>query len=351
MSELTENKIQEDQKNEGSLGRKGAGVITFIDVAAILWKRRVLLTAVLLTVVVGTLAYLAGSILLPAGKSYLPNLYTAEASIVIGSEGDGSSITSAALYSNAGASGLLAKHDIPSPVFDYGGFAQDLATADATIDDLDVKFGFSKRQNDAGKASSMANVHGFIKKSIRTEFDPGTRIFRVSFTDYDPVLAKSVVDEIVRLLDVGLVGYREGKFLEARNILEKKLSYMDDTVKNLKAEMANTPPSAAGYGNLHRDLQVQSELSRILAQEYGLIKLTMAVQEPLLRVKSAAEVPVTKSSPSRTILFFWAIIAGFSLAIFLVVLVEAIEKIRADPDTASRFRAVSSKKTVRGKMG
>lgn len=348
-----------------SPGRNGTGVITFIDVAAILWKRRLLMIGVLLTVVAGALAYLIGSVLLPVGKSYLPNVYTAEARLAFLPEGGGSSITSAALSTprllgfedpaarnaagaaNAGVLGLLAIHDIPPPPFDYGGFTQDLVASGATLDALDAKFGFSKRLKDAGKAASVANARGFIKKGIQTGFDPKTNILRVSFTDYDPQLAKSVVDEIVRLLEAGFAGYRVDKLLEERNLLEKKLSYMDSTVKDLKAEIGKIAAGVEEYANLQRDLQVQNELFRILAQEYGLVKLAMAVQEPVFRVQSAAEVPDGKSGPSRAILLIWAIMAGSFLAVFLVVLVESVEKMKNDPDSAARFRDLSSKKALR----
>ncbi len=365
MSDVSETKASEGQMRDAA-GHNGTGVIGFVDVAAILWKRKALMIGITLAVVVAALAYLVGSVLLPVGKSYLPDVYTAEARLAFLPEGGDRSIISAALSTprllgfedpaarnasgaaNAGVSGLLAMHDIPLPPFDYGGFTQELAASGVTLDALDAKFGFSKRLKDEGKAASAANTRGFIKKGIRTGFDPKTNILRVSFTDYDPQLAKSVVDEIVRLLEAGFVGYRWDKLLGERNLLEKKLSYMENTVKSLKAEIGKTPSGAAEYANLQRDLQVQNELFRILAQEYGLVKLAMAVPEPVFRVRSAAEVPDGKSGPSRAILLVWAVMAGFFLAVFLVVLVESVEKVKNDPDSAARFRALSSKKTLRG---
>ena len=369
MADVSETKASEGRAR-GAAGRNGTGVIGFIDVAAILWKRRALMIGIALAVVVAALAYLVGSVLLPVGKSYLPNVYTAEARLAFLPEGGDRSITSAALSTprllgfedpaarkaggrpagaaNAGVSGLLAMHDIPPPPFDYADFTQNLATSGATLDALDAKFGFSGRLRAEGKNASAASTRGFIRKGIGIGLDSKTNILRVSFTDYDPELAKKAVDEIVRLIEAGFAEYRGKKLLEESDLLERKLAYMDSAVKNLETAIRKTPAEAAEFAGLQRDLQVQNELSRVLAQEYGLVKLAMAVREPAFRIQSAAEVPGGKSGPSRAMLLVWATMAGFFLAIFLVVLVESVEKIKNDPETAARFKALSSKKTFRG---
>ncbi len=96
MSDVSETKASEGQMRDAA-GHNGTGVIGFVDVAAILWKRKALMIGITLAVVVAALAYLVGSVLLPVGKSYLPDVYTAEARLAFLPEGGDRSIISAAL--------------------------------------------------------------------------------------------------------------------------------------------------------------------------------------------------------------------------------------------------------------
>lgn len=363
------NSIKEDLMSNRPPVRDDTNTLTFIDIAAALWKHKAMMIGVELIVVLGALIYLAGSIVLPADQSYLPNLYTVQATLIVRSGEDGSSTTSAALSipeirgleelagrkvtetAAGGISGLLAVNNSQIDTFnnDNGSLAQVLATSNTTLDLLDDKFGFSNRTKKRKESLSILNTRNSIKKHLEVEFDPITNLLNVSFIDFDPEVARNVVNEIIRILEERLVAIQDNKLLEAHTILEKKLLYIDGSVMDLKDRINKSSANSSEIANLQGKLQSQTELLKILTQQNELIKLNMVVMEPVLKVLEEAEVPYDKSGPSRGILLIWAIMAGFFLAVFLVVLVEAIGKIKTDPDSAARFRALSSKKTIRGR--
>jgi len=367
MSNQSENLAKEDPRSNRLPKRDGTNTLTYIDIAAVLWKHKAMLIGVELIVVLGAIIYLGGSIVLPADQSYLPNVYTVKATLLVRSGNDSSSMTSAALSvpgirgfeelaggkvtetAAGGVSGLLAINNSQiNTANNNGNLAQVLAKSNSTLDLLEAKFGFSGRTKNRRERLSVSNTRNSIKKHLEVEFDPNTNLLNVSFTDFNPEFAKNVVDEIIRILEERLVTIQDSKLLEAHTILEKRLLYLDSSVADLKARINKNSTDASERANLQRNLQSQTELLKILTQQNELAKLNLAVREPVLKVLEEAEVPKDKSGPSRGILLIWAIMGGFFLAVFLVVLVEAIGKIKADPDSVARFRALSSKKPVRG---
>jgi len=55
-------------------------------------------------------------------------------------------------------------------------------------------------------------------------------------------------------------------------------------------------------------------------------------------------VPDKKSGPSRGMICIVATLAAFFLAILVAFIAESIDKIRKDPETVARFKAISSGK-------
>ena len=103
------------------------------------------------------------------------------------------------------------------------------------------------------------------------------------------------------------------------------------------------PTIAFEYAKLQRDLMVQTELFKILTQQFELAKLNVAGNEPIFQILEMAEVSDKKSGPARSLICAIATLAGFGLAVILAFMVETIEKIKSNPDIAARFKAISSK--------
>jgi len=415
MDEITETKTSDNQDDDE---------ISLIDLAAVLWKRKRIIIGVTALAVVGVLVYAIGSLVLPPDKSYLPNVYTPKATMVIqtssSSGGVSAALAASGLSSLAGMAGVGSNTN--------GALAEVLATSNTTLDALDAKFGFSTRTKNQKKKPLVSDVRNGIRKNLSAKLDVKTNLFTVSFTDTDPVLAKKVVDETVTILEARFVTLSGDKTLQQKNLLEKKLAEVDNSVKELevkvkefqtkygvtqvealateqitiiarlrselilkemeisnyekisrvddpqmlqlKSERDNLlakireietgkgsgsrvmpsqkelPAIAFEYAKIQRDLLVQTELFKILTQQYELAKLNAAGQDPVFQVLEMAEVPDKKSGPSRSMICVVATMAGFFLSILLAFVVESFEKMRNDPEVVAKFKALSSGKGV-----
>lgn len=401
--------------------------ISLVDLAAVLWKRKWLIVGITVTAVIGVLAYAIGSLMLPPEKSYLPNVYTAKATMLIQT---GSSSSLAAALSSSGLASLAGLSATAGNT--NGALAEVLATSNSTLDALNAKFNFAER-NKARKPKTkdekpplISDIRESIKKNLSAKLDAKTNLFVVSYTDIDPAFAKEVVDEVVRLLSERFAVLGGNKALEQKALLEKKLAEVDTAVKNLEAqvkafqnkygviqvealateqitilarlrselimkemEIANyqkisnindpvmtqlknerdgilakikeietgvgsgsrvmpsqkeLPTIAFEYARLQRDLAVQTEVFKMLTQQYELAKLNASGQEPVFQILEMAEVPDKKSGPSRGMICIVATLAAFFLAILVAFIAESIDKIRKDPETVARFKAISSGK-------
>lgn len=403
--------------------------ISLVDLAAVLWKRKWLIIGITLAAAIAVLAYAIGSLMLPPDKSYLPNVYTSKATMLIQTN---SSSSLAAALSSSGLSSLAGLAGVSATGNTNGALAEVLATSNSTLDALNAKFNFAERNKARRppkkneKPPLISDIRASIKKNLSAKLDPKTNLFVVSYTDPDPAFAKEVVDEVVSLLSERFATLGGNKALEQKALLEKKLAEVDTAVKNLEAqvkafqnkygviqvealateqitilarlrselimkemEIANyqkistindpvmtqlknerdgilakikeietgvgsgsrvmpsqqeLPTIAFEYARLQRDLAVQTEVFKMLTQQYELVKLNVSGQEPIFQILEMAEVPDKKSGPSRAMIVIVATMAAFFLAILAAFIAESIEKIRKDPETVARFKAISSGK-------
>lgn len=393
--------------------------ISLIDLAAVLWKRKWLIVAITLIGMVGVLAYAVGSLLLPPEKSYMPNVYTPKATMLI--QAGGSSGLSSTL---AGLSSLASIAGVSVPGNANGKLAEIFSTSNTMLDALNAKFDFTHRYKI--KKEIVSGTRKAIAKNISAKFDEKSNIFTLSFTDRDPEIAKAAVDEIVRLLADRFSVLSGSRSLQQKELLEKKLTDVEANIRTLEnqvkafqnkygvvqvealateqitilarlrselilkeMEIANyqkisrvedpvmiqlkneregllakikeietgqgagtrvmpsqkeLPTIAFEYAQLQRDLTVQTEVFKLLTQQYELAKLNASGVEPVFQVLEMAEVMDKKSGPSRGMMCIVATMAAFFLSILVAFIAESIEKIKKDPETVARFRAISSGK-------
>jgi len=399
--------------------------ISLLDLAAVIWKHRRLVIGITSAVIIGILVFVVGSIALPVDKSYLPNVYTPKAVMIIQSSNASNSMSAA--LSASGLASLAGLAGVSSTGNTNGNLAEILAINNTTLDSLNGKFDFSRRIKAKKNHTILASdIRGYIKKNLSAKFDLKTNLFSVSFTDIDPILAKNVVDETVRILEARFASLSGDKLLIQKNLLEKKLSDVNNSVQELEVkikvfqnkygvmqvealateqitilarlrselilkemEISNyekisrvndpimiqlknerdnflakikeietgtgtgsrvmpsqkeLPAIAFEYAKIQRDLLVQTELFKILTQQYELAKLNAAGQEPVFQILEMAEVPDKKSGPSRGMICMVSTMAGFFLSLFLAFAVESVEKMKNNPETVARFKTLSSKK-------
>ncbi|HQJ23371.1 MAG TPA: Wzz/FepE/Etk N-terminal domain-containing protein, partial [Rectinema sp.] len=132
---MSDQKVNIEDQVDQSLPekKKDDDEISLLDLVAVLWKRKWLVIAITGLVAFGSLAYALGSLLLPPDKSYLPNVYTPKATMLI-SSGTSSSLSS--LLSSSGLSGLAGMAGVSAGGNANQQLAKVLATSNTTLDRL-----------------------------------------------------------------------------------------------------------------------------------------------------------------------------------------------------------------------
>jgi uncharacterized protein involved in exopolysaccharide biosynthesis len=359
-----------------------------------------------------------GSLLLPPDKSYLPNVYTPKATMLI-SSGTTSSLSS--LLSSSGLSGLAGMAGVSAGGNSNQQLAKVLATSNTTLDRLNQKFDLTTRYKI--KKDPISSTRKAVLKNLSAAIDEKSNIFTISFTDKDPAFAKEVVDETVNILSERFAQLSGSQAIQQKALLEKRLADVDATISTLEAQIKEfqkkygvvqvealateqitilarlrselilkemeienykkvarindpkltqlnnerdallakikeietgagsgskimpsqqqLPTIAFEYAKLERDLAVQTELFKILTQQYEIAKFNATGQEPVFQILEMAEVPDMKSGPSRSMICIVATLAGFVVAILVAFVDESIFSIRRDPIAMARFRAIS----------
>lgn len=192
---------------------------SFIDFLGILLRYRLLIFLTTTVASVAVLAFSIVSILLPPQKSYLPNLYTARAILLIGNTNT-SSLSS--LLTSGGTTNLSSLAGLVGGVSVNGQLAVLLAQSNSSLQSLNEKFDLSTRYKVS--SSIQANTRSAILKRLDVLYDPNTSTCSVSYTDWDPGFARDVVNELVGILDRKFSALGIGKALAQKSILESKLA-------------------------------------------------------------------------------------------------------------------------------
>jgi uncharacterized protein involved in exopolysaccharide biosynthesis len=82
----------------------------------------------------------------------------------------------------------------------------------------------------------------------------------------------------------------------------------------------------------------QGEIFKLLTQQYEMAKLNADGQEPAFQILELADVPDKKSGPSRGTLCVVVTMAGFFFSVLIAFVLNAIEKIRKDPEAMKKLR-------------
>ena len=127
------------------------------------------------------------SLKLPPEKSFLPNQYSPSAVMLITESSSGSSMPSG-LSSLASIAGV----NIGGERSSNSSLAKYLASSNLLFDALNDEFGFTERFEI--EKSPVANTRKALSKKLSSNYDDDSGIFKISFTDIDPIFAQQVVN-------------------------------------------------------------------------------------------------------------------------------------------------------------
>lgn len=107
---------------------------------------------------------------------------------------------------------------------------------------------------------------------------------------------------------------------------------------------AASGPSGEGTDGLRllRDVKYHEVVFDLLARQYELAKIDEAKDSAIVQVMDKAVAPDRKSKPKRSrIVLLWTLAAGF-FAVLLAFVIEAIARVRANPEQSGRLQILRS---------
>jgi len=339
--------IQEQSAMEAASGSPD-GEISLIDLFAVLLKYRRMIIGITLAAAVAAVVFSIVSLKLPSDQSPLPNEYTPEAHMLINdsaSSGGGLSslISSSGLGSLASLAGISAQAGST-----YSSLAVYLAGTNSLLDTVTDQFGLIKRYKI--KKFPRASSRKVLKKKLKADFDTDSGVFTITFSDYDPVFAQSVVNFVVdymeqRFLDLGLDKTR----LEKKNLedniqstyqavvnLQKKIQGLESSVSNASSPRS-VPSIMLDTSMLKLELEAQQDVYTQLKTQLELTKIKMESETPVFQILEHAGIPDMKSGPSRGKLCIIVTFAALFLSVFLAFLRNAVGNVRKDPEAMAKL--------------
>jgi uncharacterized protein involved in exopolysaccharide biosynthesis len=338
--------VQEDQQNEKES--------TLFDLFLSLWRYRKLIILITFCAVVIAVLGSIVSIILPPDKSFLPNRYTPHANMLINDAGSpGGGIAAAINTSGLGGLASMAGVNVSGgPTF--SSLAVYVVNSDTMLDSVIEQYDLIRRYKI--KKYVIAESRKKLKKYLTAEYDDESGVFTVSFSDYDPVFAREVVNYCVDYLsrrfdDLGL-----DKNLQQKENLEKSIETAYEAIRGLEKETRNLELSATAAYNgpaqnitletrrINMELQAQQQIYTQLKVQLELVNTAIASETPVFQVLETAQVPDRKSGPSRGALCAIVTLAAFFFSLFLAFTLTVVENIRNDPEAMEKFRAVNEKR-------
>ena len=328
------------------------GEISLLDLIAVLWRWKRLVIGLTGLVMLGVVTYAIVSKKLPPEKSFLPDMYTSSAIMLIGGESNKANnvltqLASSGLGNIAGLAGLSG-----SGGTSYSKLAVYLAGSDSFLDVIIQEFDLTNRYKI--KKFPKTESRKLLKKRLTAKLDDKSGIFSLTFKDIDPEFAQRVVDFAVSYYEQRFseIGFDKHK-LEKEG-LEKSLQTALNEIKRLESEAAglerktinaysSVPSIALEATRLNREIQVQEQIYGQLKARYELLKIEMASEMPVFQVLDYPQVPEIKSEPGRGKLCIIATFAGFFFSIFLAFLLNALHDIRHDPTARAKFLSKKEK--------
>ena len=327
--------------------------ISLIDLLAVLLRHKRLIIITTVLAMIFAVAFSAISIVLPPEKSYLPNLYTPKALMLINNENSSSSSLSSML-SSSGLGGLASLAGISAGGgSSYSGLATFFVGTnsflDAVVDEFDLITRFEIEEHPRAESRKT------LQKLISAEFDDESSVFSLSFTDRDPEFAKNVVDFSVKLIENMFLNLGIDKNLLEKKNLEQNIDNSYKEILNLQKKIQSLENSVSyGYGStlpaimteasmIRLELEAQKEVYTQLKTQYELLKIKMASETPVFQVIEEAEVPDRKSKPSRGMLCIIITFAAFFISVFIAFALNAVENIKKDPEAMEKLRSGSRK--------
>ncbi len=231
----------EDQLPRTSVQQSDEDEISLLDLFSVLLRHWRLIVFGSGAIALIATAYALGSLLLPPDKSYLPNFYMPQSTMLIGSSSSGGGLSS--MLASSGLGSLAGLAGVSAGGNSSGSLAETLAKSNSTLDELTERFDLVARYKITKNLKS--STRAAIKESLAAKFDAKTNTFLISYKDIDPEFARNIVNATVEILERRFAALGGNRALATKTLLETKLIDVKTSMDSLEAD---TKRFQAKYG-------------------------------------------------------------------------------------------------------
>jgi uncharacterized protein involved in exopolysaccharide biosynthesis len=331
--------------------QKQADEISLIDLFAVLWRRKVMIIAITLIAVAGSVVFAVISLVLPPEISPLPNLYTPHALMLIDNKSSSGGLSS--MMSSMGGLASLAGVSLPVSA-SFSELAVYLvgtnSLLDTVVDTFDLITRYKIEKHPKGESRKT------LKKLLNASYDEKSGVLAVSFSDRDPVFARDIVNFCTAYLEKRFdeLGLDKSK-IEKENLeinianTYQEIQELEEESRKLERSVANVYPAGrlpaitTDINRISMELGAKRQVYTQLKVQYELLKVNMSSEKPVFQILEMAEVPDMKSKPSRGLLCIIVTFAAGFFAVFLAFAMNAVSNIKNDPEAMAKLRGKSER--------
>lgn len=190
-----------------------------------------------------------------------------------------------------------------------------------------------------------------LGKQLDVRVDNQTGIVQLEVDARDAVLAASVANRFIELLNAFNTGTRQSRARERRKFVEERVAEGQRTLRQAEDELKRfyetnrswqqAPQLVFEEGRLRRQVDVQQELYLTLRREYETARIEEVNDTPILTVVDSAAPPRRHSKPKTLVLTTLGLLSGVVLGIFAAFGVEHASRLRFHDEPGYReFRAL-----------
>lgn len=292
--------------------------ISLIDLLAVLWHFRVLILGV--TCAAAVIVFLVSfiSIKLPSDKSYWPNTYTSTEIVQVTDFTQLEHMTEKTTIANTSMVVFVSKSN---PLYDA----------------IAEKFDFATRYPVTGE-KKKSTYREMVKDALKAEYSKDIRMLTVSYTSTDKELAQQVAHYAVEWIESYLFKNFMNQVREVENEISVDITESESLMSSAKDLLSLYEKGSQVYAAAELDYtENRLKYTTALASKKSLDKL-MENPPVALEMFQLAEVPDTKTGPSRGKPCIIVVAAAFFISVFIAFLINAIQNIMADPVAMAKFK-------------
>jgi len=259
--------------------------IDILDLARILWKNKILISAITIFAAICVLVYALITIRLSPEKSPMPNVFRAVSTVRINNSSSKQSSNLSSILESADLSGIAGIEGFSEA--GSSDFIIQLAYSNTTVDIIAEEFDFYKKFQDSKYPKTRARKA--VRDGLEVKADEASNTMLISFNSIDRELATNIVNRVVDVLEERHADLDKNSIYSQRSIL-------DSNIQDIEVEIRVLQKQILDFKDRNNILDIESTVGAISGR-LATLKTSLIEKESQIntyRDRSRIEDPILK---------------------------------------------------------